>query len=102
MGMLAASYPNDQERGNAMGIALGGLALGVLIGSFQTFLFFLFIFFFEPAKLESSIHNLYLDRICVFFFCFVFRTSVWWRHVPIRWQNGSFSHFGLSSFGRWM
>ena len=30
--MLAASYPNDQERGNAMGIALGGLALGVLIG----------------------------------------------------------------------
>ncbi len=32
MGMLAASYPNDEERGNAMGIALGGLALGVLIG----------------------------------------------------------------------
>ena len=30
--MLAASYPNDEERGNAMGIALGGLALGVLIG----------------------------------------------------------------------
>ena len=33
MGMLAASYPNDEERGNAMGIALGGLALGVLIGN---------------------------------------------------------------------
>ena len=33
MGMLAASYPNDEERGNAMGIALGGLALGVLIGT---------------------------------------------------------------------
>lgn len=32
MGMLAAYYPNDEERGNAMGIALGGLALGVLIG----------------------------------------------------------------------
>ncbi|KAK4018073.1 synaptic vesicular amine transporter [Daphnia magna] len=32
MGMLAACYPNDEERGNAMGIALGGLALGVLIG----------------------------------------------------------------------
>lgn len=31
--MLAASYPNDEERGNAMGIALGGLALGVLIGT---------------------------------------------------------------------
>nr|WDE40213.1 vesicular monoamine transporter 2-like protein [Schizocardium californicum] len=32
MGMLADRYPDDEERGNAMGIALGGLALGVLIG----------------------------------------------------------------------
>ena len=32
MGMLADRYPDDKERGNAMGIALGGLALGVLIG----------------------------------------------------------------------
>ncbi|GBM10261.1 Synaptic vesicular amine transporter [Araneus ventricosus] len=32
MGMLAEKYPNDAERGNAMAIALGGLALGVLIG----------------------------------------------------------------------
>ena len=32
MGMLAQCYPDDKERGNAMGIALGGLALGVLIG----------------------------------------------------------------------
>lgn len=32
MGMLADRYTNDKERGNAMGIALGGLALGVLIG----------------------------------------------------------------------
>jgi predicted MFS family arabinose efflux permease len=30
--MLAERYPDDKERGNAMGIALGGLALGVLIG----------------------------------------------------------------------
>lgn len=30
--MLAERYPDDEERGNAMGIALGGLALGVLIG----------------------------------------------------------------------
>lgn len=30
MGMLADRYPDDRERGNAMGIALGGLALGVL------------------------------------------------------------------------
>jgi DHA1 family solute carrier family 18 vesicular amine transporter 1/2 len=32
MGMLAERYPDDKERGNAMGIALGGLALGLLIG----------------------------------------------------------------------
>ncbi|XP_013774870.2 synaptic vesicular amine transporter-like [Limulus polyphemus] len=32
MGMLADRYPDDQERGKAMAIALGGLALGVLIG----------------------------------------------------------------------
>ncbi|XP_065170035.1 synaptic vesicular amine transporter isoform X1 [Atheta coriaria] len=32
MGMLAERYTDDKERGNAMGIALGGLALGVLIG----------------------------------------------------------------------
>lgn len=32
MAMLAASYTDDRERGNAMAIALGGLALGVLIG----------------------------------------------------------------------
>lgn len=30
--MLAERYTDDKERGNAMGIALGGLALGVLIG----------------------------------------------------------------------
>uniref|UniRef100_A0A1I7WYM0 MFS domain-containing protein n=1 Tax=Heterorhabditis bacteriophora TaxID=37862 RepID=A0A1I7WYM0_HETBA len=32
MGMLAQAYPDDMERGSAMGIALGGLALGVLVG----------------------------------------------------------------------
>lgn len=28
--MLADRYPDDAERGHAMGIALGGLAMGVL------------------------------------------------------------------------
>lgn len=32
MGMIAEHYKNEEERGKAMGIALGGLALGVLIG----------------------------------------------------------------------
>ena len=30
MGMLASVYTNDEERGHAIGIALGGLAMGVL------------------------------------------------------------------------
>ncbi|NWI02944.1 VMAT1 protein, partial [Tichodroma muraria] len=33
LGLLASVYPDDSERGRAMGIALGGLALGVLIGA---------------------------------------------------------------------
>lgn len=32
MGMLADRFTDDKDRGNAMGVALGGLALGVLIG----------------------------------------------------------------------
>ncbi|XP_019580812.2 synaptic vesicular amine transporter [Rhinolophus sinicus] len=32
MGMLASVYTDDEERGNALGIALGGLAMGVLVG----------------------------------------------------------------------
>uniref|UniRef100_A0A4X1VHM5 Solute carrier family 18 member A1 n=2 Tax=Sus scrofa TaxID=9823 RepID=A0A4X1VHM5_PIG len=33
LGMLASVYTDDHERGKAMGIALGGLALGVLVGA---------------------------------------------------------------------
>ena len=29
---MAATYTDDDERGNAMGIALGGIALGIVIG----------------------------------------------------------------------
>ncbi|KAM9324602.1 synaptic vesicular amine transporter [Gastrophryne carolinensis] len=40
MGMLASVYTDDEERGNAMGIALGGLAMGVLVGpSFGSILY---------------------------------------------------------------
>src|SRR5690606_37413089 len=31
-GLLAEKYPDDRERGNCMALALGGIALGVLIG----------------------------------------------------------------------
>ncbi|XP_044138710.1 chromaffin granule amine transporter-like isoform X1 [Bufo gargarizans] len=40
LGMLAQVYPDDYERGKAMGIALGGLALGVLAGApFGSFMY---------------------------------------------------------------
>lgn len=32
LGMIAEKFPDDKERGNAMALALGGLALGVLVG----------------------------------------------------------------------
>ena len=38
MGMLADTYQDDHERGHAMGIALGGLALGVLIGKIHNYI----------------------------------------------------------------
>jgi hypothetical protein len=37
LGMLADRYPDDEERGKAMGTALGGLALGVLGKFFHRF-----------------------------------------------------------------
>ncbi|XP_078542127.1 chromaffin granule amine transporter-like [Lissotriton helveticus] len=33
LGMLASVYTDDSERGKAMGIALGGVALGILVGA---------------------------------------------------------------------
>ena len=32
MGLLADRFPDNEERGSAMGVALSGLALGVLLG----------------------------------------------------------------------
>ncbi|XP_062615074.1 synaptic vesicular amine transporter-like [Saccostrea cucullata] len=32
MGMLAMTYPDDKERGNVMCLALGGLAMGAIVG----------------------------------------------------------------------
>lgn len=41
MGLLASVYTDDKERGHAIGIALGGLALGVLgIYTHNGFFFF--------------------------------------------------------------
>jgi len=42
--MLADRYTDDRERGNAMGIALGGLALGVLGEQIQQNALFKYVF----------------------------------------------------------
>ena len=39
MAMLAASYPDDDERGAAVGLAMGASALGVL-GTYKIILYF--------------------------------------------------------------
>ena len=42
--MLAASYPNDDERGAAVGLAMGASALGVLgIYEYYTLMIIIFI-----------------------------------------------------------
>ena len=79
--MLAASYPNDEERGNAMGIALGGLALGVLIGETKDDFAFL---------CQEMLSNLILSQ----------RAAIRRCHVPVRGQNGTVSHLGRPSAGR--
>ena len=56
--MLADRYPDDRERGNAMGIALGGLALGVLGKSTKHQLFI--------GKSNGSIFNINVLHIYVF------------------------------------
>ena len=67
--MLADNYTDDQERGNAMGIALGGLALGVLIGppfggfmyqfigKSAPFIVLAFLALFDGGKLSYQIFN---------------------------------------------
>lgn len=47
MSMIADRFPDDAERGNAMAIALGGLALGVVIG--PPFGGFMYEFFGKPS-----------------------------------------------------
>ena len=43
--MLADRYPDDEERGKAMGTALGGLALGVLGKYFHKFILLNIVYF---------------------------------------------------------
>uniref|UniRef100_A0A8D0DBN9 Solute carrier family 18 member 2 n=1 Tax=Sander lucioperca TaxID=283035 RepID=A0A8D0DBN9_SANLU len=68
MGMLASVYTDDEERGHAIGIALGGLALGVLVGPpfgsvmyefvgmTAPFLILAFLALFDGVKYCISLH----------------------------------------------
>jgi uncharacterized membrane protein YjjB (DUF3815 family) len=47
--MLADRYPDDEERGKAMGTALGGLALGVLGNYFHRFNLLNIVYFSWPT-----------------------------------------------------
>ena len=52
--MLAASYPNDDERGAAVGLAMGASALGVL-GTYEYYTLMIIIF----IKLYSANYYYY-------------------------------------------
>ncbi|KAJ3610534.1 hypothetical protein NHX12_022626 [Muraenolepis orangiensis] len=54
MGMLASVYTDDEERGHAIGIALGGLALGVLVGPRRLFSFWRFWRYSMEVEPESQ------------------------------------------------
>lgn len=51
--MLAASYPNDDERGAAVGLAMGASALGVL-GTYEYYTLMIIIF----INLYSANYNI--------------------------------------------
>ena len=62
--MLADRFPDDRERGNAMGVALGGLALGVLGASFPFFelielILWPLLFFIEKIY-WCQVNNIYI------------------------------------------
>ncbi|KAG7274011.1 hypothetical protein CRUP_032604 [Coryphaenoides rupestris] len=54
MGMLASVYTDDEERGHAIGIALGGLALGVLGGYSDSQASEYPLFILQPTKVEPE------------------------------------------------
>ena len=76
MGMLAERYQDDKERGNAMGIALGGLALGVLIGPPFGGVMYEFVGKSAPFLILSALAlgdgSNYLHILSSLYFCFAF------------------------------
>ncbi|KAG9354874.1 hypothetical protein JZ751_001587, partial [Albula glossodonta] len=76
LGMLASVYTDDNERGVAMGIALGGLAMGVLIGApfgsvmyefvgkSAPFLILAFLAIFDGVMHTSAIKDISRGSLC--------------------------------------
>uniref|UniRef100_A0A672RDH4 Solute carrier family 18 member A1 n=1 Tax=Sinocyclocheilus grahami TaxID=75366 RepID=A0A672RDH4_SINGR len=88
LGMLASVYTDDNERGIAMGIALGGLAMGVLIGApfgsvmyefvskSSPFLVLAFLAMFDgalqlcilqPSKISPGVSSVHLIKLRLWF-----------------------------------
>ena len=95
MGMLADRYPDDRERGNAMGIALGGLALGVL--GITSFLYNV------TCYVECNKCNKHkLEQICNSVVLFFSGTTFWRSNVRICRQRISISNSSITSLVRWV
>lgn len=99
--MLASVYTDDEERGQAIGIALGGLALGVLgrtgsrlVGLRTRLLNPLLSVMWDWAgqRLNPGQPALFAPFIGSVLHSW---TSLRQRDVRICWQDGSFPHPGL-------
>lgn len=89
MGLLASVYTDDKERGHAIGIALGGLALGVL-GIFSVF--FLCVLFWSFCTTAFD-----LNFILIIFEQFILCISKQYECVDKAVISTSFLNWTLSS-----
>ena len=75
MGMLASVYTDDEERGHAIGVALGGLALGTICG------------FISCLITKYTRHVRVVEPLAVYsmaYFAYLFAELLHWSGITMR------------------